>query len=126
MLYQDNYFVVSVKLNLCYRQRVIVLMILLMMKVKFSLLQILTMNSLNVKHQGKMLQSTGISTVSLRTLPQHSRVTNEKMTLDKVMNIVKSYISEPYKVQAGCLEDSESDSYDKNDMKENANDLVRF
>ena len=49
MLYQDNYFVVSVKLNFCERLRSIVLM----MKVNVNLLQTLTMNSLNVKHQGK-------------------------------------------------------------------------
>ena len=37
---------------------------------------------------------------------------------------------EPYfrsiQVQGGCLKDSESDSYDKNDLKEKANDLVRL
>ena len=44
----------------------------------------------------------------------------------KVMNTIKSDISEAYKVQVDCLEDSESDSYDKNDMKEKANDLVRL
>ena len=42
MLYQDNnYFVVSVKLTV------------LMIKTNFNLLQILTMNSLDVKHQEK-------------------------------------------------------------------------
>ena len=49
MLDQDNYFVVKLKLNFCQRQRLIALI----MKIKFNLLQILTMNSLNVKHQGK-------------------------------------------------------------------------
>ena len=29
-------------------------------------------------------------------------------------------------MQVDCLKDSESDSYDKNDMKEKVNDLVRF
>ena len=42
------------------------------------------------------------------------------------MNTLKSNISEAYKVQANCLKDSESESYDKNDMKEKANDLVRL
>ena len=84
------------------------------------------MNSLNVKHQGKMFQSIGISPVSLHALLRHSRITNAKMKLDKVMNTIKSYISEAYKVQVDCLEDSESDSYDENDMKEKANDLVRL
>ena len=37
-----------------------------------------------------------------------------------------SNISEAYKVQVDCLKDSESDSYDKNDMKEKVNDLVRL
>ena len=30
------------------------------------------------------------------------------------------------KVQVDCLNNSESDSYDKNDMKEKVNDLVRL
>ena len=42
------------------------------------------------------------------------------------MNTIKSNISEAYKVQAECWEDSESDSYDKNDMKEKVNELVRL
>ena len=48
------------------------------------------------------------------------------MKLDKIMNTIKSNISEAYKVQADCWEDSESDSYDKNDMKEKVNELVRL
>ena len=42
------------------------------------------------------------------------------------MNSITSDISEAYKVQVDCLEDSESDSYDKNSMKEKANELVRL
>ena len=42
------------------------------------------------------------------------------------MKALKSNISEAYKVQVECLKDSESDSCDKNDMKEKVNDLVRF
>ena len=43
------------------------------------------------------------------------------------MKTLKSNISaEAYKVQVHCLKDSESDSYDKNDMKEKVNDLVRL
>ena len=42
------------------------------------------------------------------------------------MKTLKSNISEAYKVQVDCLKDSESDSYDKNDMKEKVNDLVRL
>ena len=60
MLYQDNYFTVNVKLNFV-RDRLTVLMI----KIKFNLLQILTMNSLNVKTPRKKLQSICIFLVSL-------------------------------------------------------------
>ena len=42
------------------------------------------------------------------------------------MKTLKSNISEAYKVQVDCLKDSESDSNDKNDMKEKVNDLVRL
>ena len=42
------------------------------------------------------------------------------------MKTLNSNISEAYKVQVDCLEDSESDSYDKNDMKGKVNDLVRL
>ena len=56
----------------------------------------------------KTLKSIGISPVSLHAS----------------MKTLKSNISEAYKVQADCLKDSESESYDKNDMKEKANDLV--
>ena len=42
------------------------------------------------------------------------------------MKTLKSNISETYKVQVDCFKNSESDSYDKNDMKEKVNDLVRL
>ena len=42
------------------------------------------------------------------------------------MKTLISNISEAYKVQGNNLKDSESDSFDKNDMKEKLNDLVRF
>ena len=42
------------------------------------------------------------------------------------MKTLKSDISEAYKVQVDCLKDSESDLYHKNNMKEKANDLVRW
>ena len=42
------------------------------------------------------------------------------------MKILKSNISEAYKVQVDRLKDSETDSCDKNDMKEKVNDLVRL
>ena len=42
------------------------------------------------------------------------------------MKTLRSNISETYIVQVDCLKDSESDSYDKNEMKEKLNDLVRL
>ena len=42
------------------------------------------------------------------------------------MKNLQSNISEVRKGQVYCLKDSESDSYDKNDMKENVNELVRL
>ena len=48
------------------------------------------------------------------------------MSLDAFMKTLKSNISEAYKVQVDSLKDSESDSYDKNDMTEKVNDLVRL
>ena len=74
----------------------------------------------------KMLQSVGISPVSLHAEPQHRQITNAKMKLDKVMNTIKSDISEGHKVQVVCLENSESYSYDKNGIKEKVSYLVRL
>ena len=42
------------------------------------------------------------------------------------MKTLKSNISEAYKLQVNCLKDSESDSYEENDIKEKVNDLVRL
>ena len=42
------------------------------------------------------------------------------------MKTLKSNISEAYKVQVDCLKNSESDSYDRNDMKEKVNNLVKM
>ena len=56
----------------------------------------------------KAPKSIGISPVSLHTF----------------MKTLKSNISDAYKVLVDCLKDSESDSYDKNDMKEKVNDLI--
>ena len=55
----------------------------------------------------KKLQSIGISLVSLHAS----------------MRILRSNSSEAYKVQVDCLK---SDSYDKNDVQEKVNDLVRL
>ena len=42
------------------------------------------------------------------------------------MKTLKSNISEAKKVQVDCLNNSESDSYDKNDMQKKLNVLVRL
>ena len=65
---------------------------------------------MGVKHQGKSSNQFFISPVSLHAF----------------MKILKSNISEAYKVQVDCLKDLESDSYDKNVMKENVNEFVRL
>ena len=59
---------------------------------------------------GKNLKSTSISPVSLHAS----------------MKTLNSNISVAYKVQGDCLKNSESDFYDKNDMKEKVNDLIRL
>ena len=69
----------------------------------------------------KKPQLVAISPASLHIVPQHSQIANAKMKLDKVMNTIKSNISEAYTVQVDCW-----DSYDENDMKEKANELVRL
>ena len=48
------------------------------------------------------------------------------VSLHLFMKTLKSDISETYTVQVDCLKDSESDSYDKNDMKEKVNEFVRL
>ena len=53
-------------------------------------------------------------------------VPHGKMKLDKVMNTLKSNNSAAYKSKVDCSEDSESDSCDKNDLKEKPNELVRL
>ena len=68
------------------------------------------MNSLNVKHQGKSSNQLAFHLLALYVF----------------MKTLKSNISEAYEVQVHCLKDLESDSYDKNDMKEKVNDLVRL
>ena len=42
------------------------------------------------------------------------------------MKTLKSNISEACKVQVDCLNNSESDSYDKNDMQKKVNALVKL
>ena len=46
------------------------------------------------------------------------------VSLDGFMKTLKGNISEACKEQVDCLKNSNSDSYDKNGMKEKVNDLV--
>ena len=50
----------------------------------------------------KKFESMAVSPVSLHAVPQHSRITNAKVKIDKIMNTIKSNISEAYKVQLHC------------------------
>ena len=102
MLYEDNYFAVSVELDFCQRQT-----------------HCIDDQDKVIDHDNeftecqtprKKLQSIGISSVSLHTF----------------MKTLKSDISGAYKVQVDCWTDSGSDSYDKNDMREKENKLVRL
>ena len=105
MLYQDSYFLVSVKLDFCQRQTHCI-----DDEDKFQSITDTDNEFIECQTPRKKLQSTGNSPVSLKAF----------------MKTLKSNISEAYKVQVNCLKDSGSDSYDKNDMKEKLNDLVRF
>ena len=105
MLYQDNYFVFSVKLNFYQRQTNCI-----DDQDKFQSITDTDNEFTECQTPRKKFQSIGISPV----------------TLHASMKTLKSNISEEYKVQVDCLKDSESDSYDKNDMKEKVNDLVRL
>ena len=104
-MYQDNYFVVSVKINFCQRQTKCI-----DDQYKFQSVKDTDNEFTECQTPRKKLQSIGISPVSLHAF----------------MKTLKSNISEAYKVQVDCLKDSEPDSYDKNDMKEKVNDLVRL
>ena len=105
MLYQDNYFVVSVKLNFCQRQTHCI-----DDQDKFQSVKDTDNEFTECQTPRKKLQSIGISSVILHAF----------------MKILKSNISEAYKVQVDRLKDSETDFCDKNDMKEKVNDLVRL
>ena len=103
MLYQDNYFVVSLKLNFCQRQTHCI-------DDQDHCIDVPDTDNEFTECQTtrKKLQSFDISPV----------------TLHAFMKTSKCNISEAYEVQVDCLRDSESDCYDKNDMKEKVNDLV--
>ena len=82
MLYQDNYFVVSVKLNFCQRQTHCI-----DDQDKFQSVTDTDNEFTECQTPRKKLQSTGISPVSLHAF----------------MKTLKSDISEAYKVQVDCL-----------------------
>ena len=102
-MYQDNYFVVSVKINFCQRQTKCI-----DDQDKFQSVKDTDNEFTECQTPRKKLQSIGISPVSLHSF----------------MKPLKRNISEAYKVEVDCLKDSESDSYDKSYMKEKVNDLV--
>ena len=102
-MYQDNYFAVSEKINFCQRQTKCI-----DDQDKFQSVKDTDNELTECQTPRKKLQSIGISPVSLHAF----------------MKTLKSNISEAYKVQVDCLKDSQSDSYDKNDMKEKVNGLV--
>ena len=97
MLCQNNYFVVSVKVNFCQRQTHCI-----DDQDKFQSVKDTDNEFTECQTPRKKLQSIGISPVSLHAF----------------MKTLKSDISEARKVQVNCLKDSESDYYNKNDMKE--------
>ena len=105
MLCSIDDFVVSVKINFCQRQTKCI-----DDQDKFQSVKDTDNEFTECQTPRKKLQSIGILPVSLHTF----------------MKTLNSDISEAYKVQVDCLKDSESDSYDKNDMKETVNDLVRL
>ena len=105
MVYTGNYFAVSVKLNFCQRQTHCI-----DDQDKVQSVTDTDNEFTECQTPRNKLQSIGISPVCLHAF----------------MKTLNSNISEAYKVQVDCLEDSESDSYDKNDMKGKVNDLVRL
>ena len=105
MLYQDNYFAISVKLNFCWRQTHCI-----DDQDKFQSVKDTDNEFTECQTPRKKLQSIDISPVSLHAF----------------MKTLKSDILEAYKLQVDCLKDSDSDYYDKNDMNERVNDLVRL
>ena len=105
MLYQDDSFVVNVKLNFCERQTRCI-----DDQDKFESITDTDNKFTECQTPRKNLQTIAISPVILQTF----------------MKTLKRNISEAYKVQVDCLKDSESGSYDKNDIKQKVNDLVRL
>ena len=91
MLSQGNYFVVSVKLNICQRQ----------------------IHCIDDQDKFQSVKDADNEFKECQTL-------RKKFQLIGISPVILC----PYKVHVDCSKDSESDSYDKNDMKEKVNDLV--
>ena len=104
MLYQVNYFVVGVKLNFCWRQTNCI-----DDQDKFQSVTDTGNEFTECQTPRKKLQSIGISPVTLHAF------------METLKRSIKSI-----KVQVDCLNNSESDSYDKNDMQKKVNVLVRL
>ena len=105
MLYQDNYFAVSVKLNFGQRQ------------------------THCIDDQGKVqsVRDTGNEFTECQTpMTKLQLICISPASLHAYMRTLNSNISEAYKGQIGCFNDSESDIYDENYLKKKANDLVRL
>ena len=105
MLCSIDDFVVSVKINFCQRQTKCI-----DDQDKFQSVKDTDNELTECQTPRKKLQSTGISPVSLHAF----------------MKTLKNNISEAQKVQVDCLNNLESDSYDKNDMQKNVHVLVRL
>ena len=104
-MYQENYFFVSVKINFCQRKTKRI-----DDQDKFQSVKDTDNEFFECQTPRKKLQSIGISPVSLHAF----------------MKTLKSNISEAQKVQFDFLNNSEPDSYDKNDLQKKVNVLVRL
>ena len=105
MLYQENYFVVSVKLNFCQRQT----------------------HCIDDQDKVQSVTDTGNEFTECQTSKKNLQsISTLPVNLHAFIRTLKNHISEAYKVQVDSLKDSESDSYDKYNMKEKVNDLVRL
>ena len=105
MLYQHNYFAVSVKLNFCQRQ------------------------THCIDYEDKVQSATDTDnefTECQKPRENLQRIAISPVSLHAFMKTLKRNIPEAYKVQSDCLKDSESDLQDKNGMKEKVNNLVRL
>ena len=105
MLQHGNYFALSIKLNVCQRQTHCI-----DDQDKVQSVTDTDNEFTECQTPSKKLQSIDISPVSLHVF----------------MKTLKNNISEAQKVQGDCLNNLESDSYDKNDMQKKVNVLVRL